>query len=345
MRSLKFVLAAGLVACIPSLAHAQWYVGLDAGANKVQKADVSGSGISAATSYDWGYAVLGEAGYGFGPLRVEGELGYRDNGADKVSGGTGSGSTAALSTMANVIYDFLPASRWHPFIGAGIGAAHLDSGSIKSGGTKVWGGDDWAFAYQGFAGVGFDLDSNWQLKAQYRYFATTDYDVKAAPGNQSLSAEYQSHAILVGLTYKFGAPAPAPQPQAVAAPAPAPAPMPAPAPKPAPAVQKNFIVFFDFDKTAITPEAARIIQQAAAAAKSGGSPQLALTGHTDRAGSDKYNMALSLKRANAVKDQLTKLGIPSDQIAVVGKGESAPLVTTQDGVREPQNRRVEIVLP
>ena len=88
-----------------------------------------------------------------------------------------------------------------------------------------------------------------------------------------------------------------------------------------------------------------VITQAADAAKKGSVSRVALTGHADRSGSDKYNMALSLKRANAVKDQLVKQGIPADQISVVGKGESEPLVATPDGVREPQNRRVEIVLP
>jgi outer membrane protein OmpA-like peptidoglycan-associated protein len=55
-------------------------------------------------------------------------------------------------------------------------------------------------------------------------------------------------------------------------------------------------------------------------------------------------MALSLRRANAVKDQLVREGIPAANITVVGRGESQPLVQTADGVREPQNRRVEIVL-
>ena len=55
-------------------------------------------------------------------------------------------------------------------------------------------------------------------------------------------------------------------------------------------------------------------------------------------------MALSIRRANAVKDALVRAGIPANQIAVIGKGESDPLVPTADGVREPQNRRVEILL-
>ena len=68
------------------------------------------------------------------------------------------------------------------------------------------------------------------------------------------------------------------------------------------------------------------------------------TGHTDKSGPDDYNMALSLRRANTVKNALVSEGVPATAIAVVGRGETQPLVQTADGVREPQNRRVEIVM-
>jgi outer membrane protein OmpA-like peptidoglycan-associated protein len=55
-------------------------------------------------------------------------------------------------------------------------------------------------------------------------------------------------------------------------------------------------------------------------------------------------MALSLRRANTVKDALIQNGVPATAIAVVGRGEAGLLVQTGDGVREPQNRRVEIVI-
>jgi outer membrane protein OmpA-like peptidoglycan-associated protein len=56
-------------------------------------------------------------------------------------------------------------------------------------------------------------------------------------------------------------------------------------------------------------------------------------------------LALSLRRAKAVQAAMAKLGVPQNSIGVTGKGEEQPLVPTADGVREPQNRRVEIVLP
>jgi outer membrane protein OmpA-like peptidoglycan-associated protein len=123
------------------------------------------------------------------------------------------------------------------------------------------------------------------------------------------------------------------------------APMAPPPPPPPPAMaKKSFIVFFDFDKSNITSAAQTTINDAVAAAKAGHSAQVTLTGHTDRSGSEQYNLALSLRRAEAVKANMIRQGIPASSIVVIGKGESQPLVPTADGVREPQNRRVEIVI-
>ena len=153
-------------------------------------------------------------------------------------------------------------------------------------------------------------------------------------------------------------------------------------PPPAPtttsaATVKQYMVFFDFDRSNITAQAAATIKQAADAAKMGGTggrsandcaadarrrgidgealrtfvaqctgsvTRIAVTGHTDTSGAPAYNMALSLRRANAVKDQLVREGVAAAAIAVTGRGETQLLVQTGDNVREPQNRRVEIVL-
>ena len=118
---------------------------------------------------------------------------------------------------------------------------------------------------------------------------------------------------------------------------------PPPAALPPPPV-KNFLVFFDFDKYTLTPRALDIVKEAANTAKSGQNARVTCTGHTDTAGPANYNMALSLRRANTVKNALVKEGVPATSISVVGRGETALLVPTRDGVREPQNRRVEIVI-
>ena len=82
---------------------------------------------------------------------------------------------------------------------------------------------------------------------------------------------------------------------------------------------------------------------AAAYAKRRGLVRVKLFGHADRSGKASYNMSLSLRRAGAVKAAFIKLGIGAGDISLVGRGESQPLVATADGVREPRNRRVEIV--
>ena len=103
-------------------------------------------------------------------------------------------------------------------------------------------------------------------------------------------------------------------------------------------------MFFDWDRSNLSAQALNTIKQAANAFKTKGNARITATGHTDKSGPENYNMALSLRRANAVKDALVREGVPATAISVVGKGESQPLVPTADGVREPQNRRVEIVI-
>jgi outer membrane protein OmpA-like peptidoglycan-associated protein len=136
---------------------------------------------------------------------------------------------------------------------------------------------------------------------------------------------------MLKLNYHFGAPSP-----------PVPEELPAPPP---PAAPRVFIVFFDWDRDTITPEGHAIIQQAADAYKAGAPVQIQVTGYTDRSGSPGYNQRLSERRANNVARAMAALGVPRDQMIVAGRGENNNLVPTASGVREPQNRRVEILEP
>jgi hypothetical protein len=104
------------------------------------------------------------------------------------------------------------------------------------------------------------------------------------------------------------------------------------------------MVFFDWDSTRLNQQSNQVIGQAAAAFKSRNGTGITTTGHTDTSGGDAYNMALSLRRANTVKDALVQNGVPAGAINAVGVGKAGLLVPTPDGVREPQNRRVEIVV-
>jgi outer membrane protein OmpA-like peptidoglycan-associated protein len=117
-------------------------------------------------------------------------------------------------------------------------------------------------------------------------------------------------------------------------------PPPAQAVAPAP---RSYLVFFDFNKSDLAPQAIGIVDTAARNASANKVTQLTVTGHTDTVGSDAYNMRLSRRRAESVAAQLEKDGIPASEIEIVAKGKRDLLVPTTDGVREPRNRRVQIV--
>ncbi|KAF0138519.1 MAG: OmpA family protein, partial [Rhodospirillaceae bacterium] len=104
---------------------------------------------------------------------------------------------------------------------------------------------------------------------------------------------------------------------------------------------RTYLIFFEFDKVVLTSAAQRILATAAKAAKP---VRIEVIGHADRSGKGEYNHKISLRRANAVKTDLIRRGVPEKEVAVYERGETEPLVTTSDGIRESQNRRVEIIL-
>jgi outer membrane protein OmpA-like peptidoglycan-associated protein len=125
---------------------------------------------------------------------------------------------------------------------------------------------------------------------------------------------------------------PQPQPAYVAAPAPPPPPQ-----------QRNFTVYFDFNKTTLTPEARGIIQQAAVATKEVPVTHISVVGHTDTVGSAEYNQRLSEQRAQVVRAELIKDGVPADSIMALGVGKTGLAIPTAEGVKEPRNRRSVII--
>jgi outer membrane autotransporter protein len=159
-----------------------------------------------------------------------------------------------------------------------------------------------------------------------------DYDFRA-------NSDFTSHQVSAGVKWTFGAPPPPPPP-----PAPPPVPAAQPAPPP-PAQAQTFVVYFDFDKSALTPEAMGIIKQAAAAYKQTGAVNLKVDGYTDLAGTAQYNIGLSKRRADVVRAELVKDGVPNNAVAEAWHGKDNPAVPTPDGVREPRNRRATIMLP
>jgi hypothetical protein len=106
----------------------------------------------------------------------------------------------------------------------------------------------------------------------------------------------------------------------------------------------NYLVTFGLDQTTLTEQDRRVIAQAADDYRRTGSAQVTVTGYTDTSGSATYNLGLSQRRAEIVADALEREGVPATSIVTVGRGEEDLLVQTADGVSEPRNRRVEIVV-
>jgi outer membrane protein OmpA-like peptidoglycan-associated protein len=195
-------------------------------------------------------------------------------------------------------------------------------------------------------GIEYAMAPNISVGAEYRYtdyghanfnlgnVATTGAGGAVATAPASESVGLRDNTVMLKVNYHFVQPPPPPPPMPAAMPAP-----------PPPAAPRVFIVFFDWDKDVITPEGEKVIEQAAAAYKSGAPVQLQVTGYTDRSGSPAYNQRLSERRANNVARALVALGVPQNEMSVSGRGENDNRVPTAAGVREPQNRRVEITAP
>jgi outer membrane protein OmpA-like peptidoglycan-associated protein len=233
--------------------------------------------------------------------------------------------------MTNVLYDFNLGWPVTPHIGAGVGAVDIIDRAKVAGLGTVSHGEDWQFGYQAIAGVRYNATPNVAVDLDYRYLATTDasFRVPGAPAIKYTSG-YDTHTLMASLVYRFGPP-------------PAPVAAPAVMPAPGPVARRVFLVFFDWDRATITAEGMRIVQQAAEAYKSGAPVQLQVTGYTDASGSAGYNQRLSERRANAVADALARSGVQRNDMMVSGRGKNDLRVPTADGVREPQNRRVEII--
>ncbi len=293
------------------------------------------------------------AGYNFGRLRLEAEVSYRRSPVKQtsiVSGGTGfpgltgqttgNGAITALAVMGNATVDILPQSRLTPYIGIGVGGVQLRLDNFSAQGTTFVNRSDIEVAYQGIAGLRYQISPSVSMSLDYRFFATTASNSRDTKGG-AFAFPYRSHNVLLGIAYHFGAPRPAPPPAPAPIAVPAPAP-PLPAPPPAPSLH-NFIVYFNFDRSDLTPDGRKTVEDAAASFKQSGSARISIDGYTDLAGSALYNMKLSKRRADVVHAYLVRLGVPGAAIAESWHGKENPAVPTPDGTREPRNRRVEIV--
>ena len=363
---LRLALAAATCLSLPIAAHAQPvtgpYVSLEGGTSILNPTNYNESLISSATGADTSgkvltkisYAGLGAVGFGFGDgFRVEISGDYLRNYDSKVDTNAfgqfkARGGFNTYGPMFNVLYDIPVGLPIFPYVGAGAGYQYVKLHNytkidLAPGGVS---GTKGSFAYDVIAGVAYPLPEvpGLSLTLEYRFMMLTEsrkYGESITggfpPGNPdggtAKLGQMSSHTFLAGVRYQLFQP-PAPPP------APAPAPMAAPAPPPA----KTYLVFFDWDKYNLTPRATEIIAEAASDSKSQNTTTIDVSGYTDTSGTPTYNMGLSQRRARSVAAQLVADGVSQSEISIHAYGETHLLVPTGPGVREPQNRRVEIVL-
>jgi outer membrane protein OmpA-like peptidoglycan-associated protein len=354
----KTLFAAVAIVALPVMAQAQPvsgpYIGAGVGANWLQDTNLNGSVNNAAgdklsVDFEVGYVGVLSLGWGFGNgLRAEIEGSYRSNdvsdvregGASVANRGSGTGTAVSYGAMANILYDFDLGSSLGgimPYIGGGVGYIwhdYQDVGISYSNGNKtVYNGNTGAFGYQAIVGAALPITSvpGLAVTAEYRFMGTLGHDINGTVNRTGqrdvrLNSDIDNfnHSLLIGLRYAFNA-APV-----VAAAAPV-------------AAARTFLVFFDWSKADLTDRARQIIGEAASA-RGTGVTRIEVNGFTDRSGPADYNMQLSIRRANAVAAELVRRGVPRNEIVTRGFGEENNLVPTADGVREPQNRRVEIIL-
>ncbi|MDB5677106.1 OmpA family protein [Sphingomonas bacterium] len=372
MRKLAIAVAlASTALATPALARDKaWYVGVEGGAMIVEDIHfdiTTGTTVTkdaAQVDHDYGYDVGGNVGYDFGMFRIEAEVAYKSANinnwrstlrtpAFNAAGGAvfavpgsfnyAGGTTSALSFMVNGMLDFGDDDGIQGFVGGGVGVARIKAGKYA---LNTYGSflddSDTVFAWQAIAGIRAPITSHIDATLKYRFFNAENVKLVDVSG-RTLDGRFRSHSLLGGFTFNFGEP----PPPVVVAPPPAPLPPPPePTPPPPPVAipcsPGPFIVFFDWDKSDITPEAASILDNAIGQYANCGNAQVMLAGHADRSGSAQYNVGLSQRRADAVKAYMVAHAIPEAVVTEQAFGESRPRVETADGVREVQNRRVEI---
>ena len=359
MTKMKIALLASIAAMATAPAFAAEPVGpyLSIGGG-ISIPEKSGIDISATTplapktavraTFDNGYVLSGAAGYRWdGGFRTELEVNYRHNTLNDINTRPSVGKQGVLGVMGNLIYEFNTENAMDitPYVGGGFGGSWNKWTGVgsPSAATPTFTDRDFAWQWQAIGGLSIPLSEQLSAFTEYRYMGAINNKFNSVPaGFQAFHHSPRSHNLLVGLRFNFGSP---PVKEAkVAAAAPPPAPPAPPAPPPPPPVPQKFLVFFDFDKSNLRTDASKIVSEAADYAKKNGKATIKATGHADTSGAPAYNLALSERRAKAVKAALVKLGFKESEVVVMFKGESEPLVATGDGVKEPQNRRVEIMM-
>ncbi|HYZ24726.1 MAG TPA: OmpA family protein [Rhodopila sp.] len=276
-------------------------------------------------------------------LRLEVEGAYRYN---TFHGNGVGGQEQKFGPMVNVLYDLTGLVPYvAPYVGVGVGYQWVQDRNVYVAGPggviRGKTGTNGSLAYQGIIGAALPVSPSLAITADYRFMGlvgTRDYQATGTlvgvpgtvPAQIRLGGDY-NHTIMIGVRYTFGAaPPPPPAPAATAVP-------------PSP-ISRSYLVFFDWDKATLTDRARQIVAEAAANSTKVQYTRIEVNGYTDTSGTPRYNQGLSVRRAEAVAAELVKDGVPRNAIAIQGFGETHLLVPTGPGVREPQNRRVEIII-
>ncbi len=349
------------------------YIGAGAGGNYLQQERVLASpGLNLAAkrlSTDIGGVGVGSVGWGFGNgFRVEVEGDVRHNRVRQLTGFiNGSGPTASggdqysYGGMVNALFDMDVGLNWlYPYFGLGGGISDTYLDNLHSYGTGVGqpnvipggpavpirvGARGWStnFAYQGIFGISFPLAAvpGLSLTTEYRFYGVLDApsfhgrdnvvnsNGGGTSGHFNINSDY-NHSLLLGVRYAFNT---------------APPVIPAPTPPPLVATPaRTYLVFFDWDRSDLTDRARQIVGEAAQASTHVQHTRIEVQGNADRSGTPAYNQGLSLRRAQTVAAELVRDGVPRTAIDIQAFGDTRPLVPTAAGVREPQNRRVAIIL-
>ncbi len=381
MRLRTALLATTLLAATTAAATAQPitgpYVSLGAGYNLRQDqavhyspfSNAAGNSTSATRTgskstfrYGDGFNGEGSAGYGFGNgLRAEFEGAYYYNNVNhrRLTSypGITSGHAESYGGLVNVLYDidlnkYGIASPVTPYVGLGAGYMwdHLSPFTTTYTNRNIdrTGGTNGSFAYQGIIGAAYNIAPvpGLALTAEYRFLGQLDDEAYHSTsfnpsgihkGNADFNDQF-NHSFMLGVRYAFNTAPPPPPPPAPVVPA---------AP---PAEARTYLVFFDWDRSELTPRAREIVAQAAQASTHVQTTRIEVNGYTDTssihggARGARYNQGLSIRRAQSVKAELIRDGVPGSAIDTHGFGETRPLVATGPNAREPQNRRVEIIL-
>lgn len=353
------VLSTSVIAAPAMARDNSGYIGIEGGVVFGDNFNADADGIEDGVSYDTatGFDVGGVLGYDFGSFRLEGDYSFRRQNVDAVGldaaiapadFGYGAAANAVdgrvdtIAVLLNGLIDFGSDGGIQPYIGAGIGWTKV---ALDVTTPALVDSSDNALAWQAVAGVRIPLSNSVDLGVKYRFFNASGLEFVDNLGN-TMDADISTHSVLGTLTFNFGGreAAPPPPPPPPAPPPPPPPPPPAPPPPPPAAVCNKgpYIVFFDWDKSDITPEAATTLDSAVAAYGNCDSVPIMLAGYADRSGGTQYNVGLSARRNTSVQNYLAGKGVPRAAITSEAFGEANPRVPTADGVRELQNRRVEI---